>query len=165
MKKLNLGCGSILLDGYINIDLYNPSAEVQHDLTKPLPYKDGSIDEIYAKHIIEHFLLDEWLQIKKDWSRILKKGGKLTIECPDITKCMEHFLNNFGGDRWGFWLCSIYGLQHGNPGQIHKNGFDVERLSQNLEDEGFKVESVERLWYNTPDPINGFNIKLIAIKE
>ena len=164
MKKLNLGSGNELLQGYINIDLYNPKADLKHDLTKPLPFEDGSVDEIYAKHIIEHFTVNEWIDIKKDWYRVLKVGGKLTIECPDIVRCMKHFLADTLDKRWDFWIKTIYGHTW-IEGQSHRNGFDYARLAHDLKEEGFKVTYFSWLWDNEPDEENGFNLKMIAIKE
>ena len=44
--KLNLGCGNDIQSGYINIDFREGDGRVIHDLTKRLPYKDGSVEEV-----------------------------------------------------------------------------------------------------------------------
>ena len=55
MLKLNLGSGSNKIDGFINIDL-NPDnkPDLVANILEPLPYNDGSIDEIVLFHTIEH---------------------------------------------------------------------------------------------------------------
>jgi len=55
--KLNLGCGSDIRDGYINIDVRKTSektlvVDIEKDLLKAFP--DNSVDEIIAKDFIEH---------------------------------------------------------------------------------------------------------------
>ena len=54
MKKLHVGCGEIYLEDWINIDIESPKADLIHDLRKPLPFEDDSIDFIYNEHFIEH---------------------------------------------------------------------------------------------------------------
>jgi predicted SAM-dependent methyltransferase len=58
MIKLNLGSGSNRMqDDFVNVDLH-VAADLQHDLREPLPYDDGTVDEIYSCHVIEHFTRD-----------------------------------------------------------------------------------------------------------
>jgi len=80
--RLNLGCGNSKKKGYINIDI---SREVKPDkvwnLEKiPLPFKDNSIDEILAYHILEHIL--DFIQLMHDLHRICKKGAIIKIRTP-----------------------------------------------------------------------------------
>lgn len=164
MKKLNVGCGDKILEGYINIDLHNPLADLKWDLRNPLPYKDNSIDEIYAQHIIEHFTRVEWKKVKQDWYRVLKSEGILIIECPDIIRWMKGFIENIDSRRWNYWILGIYGGQEPyGEGQLHKNGFSMENLSVDLEEEGFDILEYSYLNEVTPDP-NGFNLMVKAIK-
>jgi predicted SAM-dependent methyltransferase len=138
--KLNLGSGSIYKDGYINIDLYADKVDLKYDLRETLPYEDNSIDEIYASHIIEHFTRQEWKKIKKDWYRVLKIGGIMEIRCPDLETCMRAFLENKEGKKWTWWILTIYGGQEDyGLGQEHKNGFTLDKLIKDLEEENFKI--------------------------
>lgn len=52
--KLNLGCGSKHLDGYINVDKIT-TADTIHDLESfPLPWDENTIEEIKLVHVLEH---------------------------------------------------------------------------------------------------------------
>lgn len=153
--KLNLGCGNDHMEGYLNVDLYCTRADLIHDLTKSLPFKDSSIDKIYASHVIEHLSHQEWQKAKKDWARVLKKGGELEILCPDIEQCMLNFLRNYNGRKWEHWIKTIYGNQE-TEGQFHKNGFTYEKLRQDLE--------VENFGFFSEDHTNVIDISLVCIK-
>jgi SAM-dependent methyltransferase len=123
MIQLNLGSGDTRVADHISIDLH-PGADIQHDLTTPLPYVDGTVDHIYSSHVIEHFTRKEWEFVRHDWLRVLKPGGVMELRCPDMEKLCRHFLN---GNDPELQLQRIYG-QQGSEGQLHKNGFTADSL-------------------------------------
>lgn len=88
MLKLNLGCWSKRLYGFVNIDIDPEFGEVVAD-ARALPYEDNSVDEIYAGHLYEHFALDE--PVMAEWHRVLKPGGTITITVPDIEKGLAEY--------------------------------------------------------------------------
>ncbi len=58
--------------------------DIVHDLNKfPYPIENNSIDEVIAKHIIEH--LDRPQEFIQELYRILKPGGTIFIETPHFT--------------------------------------------------------------------------------
>ena len=130
MLNLNLGSGTSRKQDYLSIDLYTPEADVMIDLTRPLPFDDESVDNIYASHVVEHFSRDEWESIRKDWVRVLKPGGAIEIRCPDIIKVCQKFITNPSDD---FNMKTLYGLQT-NEGEYHKNGFTVGSLVSSFPD-------------------------------
>lgn len=83
--KLHLGCGPKLLAGYVNIDAFG-EPDLKHDLTQPLPFEDGTVDEVLALHVFEHFYRWEAPRILKDWVRVLKPGGLMVLEMPCLDK-------------------------------------------------------------------------------
>lgn len=79
--KLNLGCGHIRLDGFLNVDrMARPGVDVVADLEKPWPWATSSVDHIHAHHVYEH-LTDKILTMNES-HRVLKSGGILDIELP-----------------------------------------------------------------------------------
>ena len=84
--KLNLGCGSKKLDGYINIDKYDTyNPDIIHDLEKfPYPFEDNSINEILLSHVLEHIGQnpDIFNSIIKEFYRICVHGAKIDIRVP-----------------------------------------------------------------------------------
>ena len=84
--KLNLGCGSKILDGYKNVDkfdYYKP--EIIHDLEiTPYPFKESSVDEILLSHVLEHIGQDPnvFNNIIKEIYRICKNQAVIDIRVP-----------------------------------------------------------------------------------
>ena len=91
MKRINLGCGSDVRDGYENYDMNPVDDRVKLiDLNKlPLPFDDSSVDEIILSHIIEHLDVNPYYFIK-DVYRILKKDGVVKISLPVLYNSIVH---------------------------------------------------------------------------
>ena len=76
--RLNLGCGERLLPGYVNWDRKTGQEAY------PLPLPAGSVDEVRASHILEHFPQGQTADVLREWVRVLKPGGVLRIAVPDF---------------------------------------------------------------------------------
>jgi len=72
--KLNLGCGEVKHDGYINVDKYDIfEPDVVQDLEKfPWAFEDNSVDEIIMHHVLEHLgqTTEEYMNILAELHRI-----------------------------------------------------------------------------------------------
>ncbi len=137
MINLNLGAGSNRKKDYLSVDYYSKARpDLVHDLRAPLPYEDETVDNIYASHVIEHFDRAEWEWVRKDWIRVVKPGGTITIRCPDILKSAQKLLDD---PTAPMNLYRIYGLQN-TPGEFHKNGFTSPTLSKHFKH--WTVESI-----------------------
>lgn len=126
MVKINLGCGSQILNGWINVD-YSLGAKMVkiplfnllnrklnifsvewddriflHDLRKPFPWKDSSADVIYSSHTLEHFAREDGLKFIKECFRILKPEGIVRILVPDLAANISHYLS--GKTRADYFL-------------------------------------------------------------
>ena len=86
--KLNVGCGTDYLEGFINIDGSDTLAKVDRiiDLSAEsllLHFPEGQVVHIIANDIIEHHYHWEAVRIMQDFYRLLARGGIVEIRVPD----------------------------------------------------------------------------------
>jgi len=96
--KLNIGAGTSVLPGYEPWDI------AKHRDAYPLRVEDGSIEAIYASHILEHFPHAQTLAVLADWVRALQPGGTLQVAVPDFQKIAAQFLAGNDGN-WESYVC------------------------------------------------------------
>lgn len=126
LKKLNLGSGSHIMDGYINIDHREiEGVDLVADIRK-LPLKNGSIDEIYLAHVVEHFTEYEMKTMLRHWYDLLGKGGIIKIVVPDIESMVLGFSR--GDISWERLRLVILGGQDYNS-DYHFNVFSEAYLT------------------------------------
>jgi SAM-dependent methyltransferase len=84
-ERLNLGCGSDIRAGFVNLDSARlPGVDVVHDLTElPLPLEDGRFVEVVCQDVLEH--VTEWPRVVAEIHRVLRPGGRLHIRSPHYT--------------------------------------------------------------------------------
>ena len=158
--KLNIGCGHMPMNGYINVDLREiPNVDVVAPADK-LPFDDGTVQEIFSSHLIEHFTQEEIKRnILPHWFKLLKTGGTFKAIYPDWEKMIfEYTESNYSFEK----LREVtFGAQEYN-GDFHYNMFTKESLTRILSEIGFK---------NISFPVEGrinhdcYESEVIAFKE
>ena len=80
--QLQLGCGHDAKPGWINQDMVQlPGVDVVHNLNiRPWPWADGSIDEVWAKDVLEH--LPNTVEVMEEIYRITRPGATVYIAVP-----------------------------------------------------------------------------------
>jgi SAM-dependent methyltransferase len=112
MKRLNVGCGSKILPGHVNIDIIDlPGVDITHNLNKvPYPFKNEEFDLIYADNILEH--LENTIEVIEELHRILKPKGRLIIKVPHFTShdawAHPQHSNVFAIDSFDFFVKGTY---------------------------------------------------------
>lgn len=136
--KLNLGCGDKILEGYINVDIsfarLGNRPNVICDLRNLSVFKSDAIDEILSVHVIEHFWRWEVDDILREWIRVLKPGGILILECPNLISACQDFLSNPSAavgtgveGQKSMWV--FYGdPKWRDPLMVHRWGYTPESL-------------------------------------
>ena len=140
LKKLNLGCGDKILPGYVNVDVAASrrglKPDVLCDLHKLTSFEDNTVDEILSVHVVEHFWRWEVVDVLKEWVRVLKPGGVMILECPNLVSACEELLQNpdiaTGPGQEGqrsMWV--FYGdPAWKDPLMIHRWGYSPRSLGQ-----------------------------------
>ncbi|OGP64239.1 MAG: hypothetical protein A3K22_04710 [Deltaproteobacteria bacterium RBG_16_42_7] len=85
VKKLHLGAGPNIFEGWLNTDFDpQPDDVIFLDITEPLPFPDQTFDYIFSEHLIAQVPYKDAIFHLQECYRILKPGGKIRIATPDI---------------------------------------------------------------------------------
>lgn len=144
--KIEIGCGEKLRKGYIHCDIRKVKGVDYVCKANNLPFKDNSVDEIYTRHLIEHFTFKEFLSTLQEWNRVLKIRGRLYIICPNLIWHLKQIINSNhksfyekipGKNNHRYWgFGSLFGWQQ-DKYDVHKFGYYFELLRDILEEFGF----------------------------
>lgn len=94
IKKLQIGCGYNLLDGWLNTDLTYKKGEIGFlDASKTFPFENDSFDYIYSEHIFEHLNFKQELNMLTECFRILKPKGVMRLATPNMQFLFDLYLN------------------------------------------------------------------------
>lgn len=165
--RLHIGCGTTVKPGWVNIDKVAHVSGVVTDVDpSALPYPDGTVSEILAEHVFEHFNFSEEAAVWHELRRVLRRGGILRIEVPDFEWVCQKFLeaqdewrdfyrvghaDHYSGcgrdldQRWGILQTMIFGNQNGE-GQFHRSAYTEGKFRRLASKMGFADIRLERLW-------------------
>jgi len=130
--------------GYINVDLRPDCGDFTADV-RSLPWPDGSVDEIQAIDILEHFPVTQTAGILKEWRRVLRNGATITVRVPNLQELgsmisrddesvRAYIRNVYGGHRWG-----VDGIL-----DTHHTGWTPRTLAEDFENASLVVISNDR---------------------
>jgi len=136
MLRLNIGCGHIPKQEYVNVDVRElPGVDVIADVTD-LPFHDESVSEIYSSHLLEHFS-EEILRrvVLPHWRKKLRPGGVLRTIVPDASAMIRAYVDGqmpfqdlrdvtFGGQDYA--------------GDYHYTMFTTDHIRNLLSELGFR---------------------------
>ena len=168
--KINIG-GETKKEGWINYNVQKkPNVDIVGNINDLSQFKNESIEEIYASHIIEHVDQKTIKNTFKDIFRILKKEGKFYVSVPDMDVLCHFFVSPLANKKIKFHtMRMIFGGQIDNF-DYHYFGWNYEFMNDYLLEAGFieirKVDSFG-LFEDTSDyKPYGFPISLnvVAIK-
>ena len=83
--RLHLGAGRNVLPGWLNTDyLGHFPGCLRLDVRKRFPFPDASFEFIFSEHMIEHIMFGDGLHMLAECRRVLKPGGVIRVETPDL---------------------------------------------------------------------------------
>ncbi len=154
--RLNIGCGTVYLPHWINIDNNSDQnisqLDLNWDLRNPLPFPDHSVDMIFNEHFLEHLSVEEGIRALQDFRRVLKVGGIMRIAMPDL----EDVIKNYLDPQWReLPFLNQYGMNHiKTRAELinisfrswgHQHLYDAEELHRRLSEVGFTQVKACRL--------------------
>ena len=93
--RVQFGCGQTPKAGWLNTDLWpGPWAtpDICLDVSRVLPFPDGSVAEIYSEHLLEHLDYPAAARLfLAECFRVLEKGGTMTVGVPDLDGIDERY--------------------------------------------------------------------------
>ena len=162
MVKLNLGCGDKILPGYVNVDMVSSRAGKQPDVNADIrdlrKIKSSIADEILAVHVIEHFYYWEVVPLLQSWRRLLKPGGKLILECPNLLYACQMSVENpemrsQPGKAGQMSMWPLYGdPSWKDPLMCHKWAYTPDSLMAVLAEAGFQQAKQEPAQFKMREP-------------
>jgi predicted SAM-dependent methyltransferase len=148
--KIHLGCGDIILNGWINIDARRADhVHINTDIIDLKEFSDQSVGVIYLSHVLEHFDFVESVKLLKLFYSKLKKGGILLISVPDFDALVNVYTKTKNIEIIKRALMGGQDYEY----NYHKSVYNKELLSSNLESIGFNNIEI----YN---PLEIFNINI-----
>jgi predicted SAM-dependent methyltransferase len=171
MIRLNLGSGDKPIPGYINVDIASSRGgkrpDIEDDVRILSTIEESYADEILAVHLIEH--IDRWevLDVLVRWNKILKPGGKLVIETPNLIAACKALLENpLKGARPGkegqLTMWPLYGdPSWRDPLMMHKWLYTPQSLAEVIHDAGFEKIKQTPAQFKMREPRD---MRLIAFK-
>lgn len=134
------------------VDLHVKDSQITNWDATQLPLETESVDTIYASHLLEHIPHTDVPRVLKHWYTLLKPGGNLILNVPNILWAL-HRVEEYesGATLYGYYhdwagehglLSVIYGSQS-HEGEYHKSAFTPLSLKKQLIQTGFEKLSTK----------------------
>jgi hypothetical protein len=115
-RRIEVGSGQAPRAGYIHVDVDPDSRSLDllvHGNSMPIP--TGWSDELLSVHMIEHVPPPLLRATLREWARVLRNGGMLSIHTPNGAALGRALADGAPGGQAGFWALqsAIYGYGPG----------------------------------------------------
>jgi SAM-dependent methyltransferase len=152
--RIYLGCNTDQRAGWINID---SRAEVSPTIVTRAHrldmFADGSVDTIEACHLLELLPFHEAQSAFAEWARVLRPGGELLLELPDVEACVRILGQSSDDHGHDIGMVGLFGWPPGIKAHgddwAHHSGWSPRSLGRALESRGFghiEVLPVTQTW-------------------
>jgi len=135
-RKLHVGCGPVLLPGWINIDNQPyPGIDAVVDVRDGLAY--DNLDFIFAEHFIEHLSYHDGQRFLRNCRAALAPHGILRLTTPNLDWV---WLTQYHPGQWqhpGEAVRDCFWMNKAFRGWGHQFLYNLQTLTECLHDAGF----------------------------
>jgi len=140
--RLDIGRGGLgKREGWTTVDIdREKDPDIVNAAQDLVDISDGSVDEIFSSHMIEHVEETEVVPMLKVWLRKLNAGGTLTVYVPDVEGPWRAYLSgdpDVPAERVLFAMIGADPIE--SKYQRHKTFFWPNRLKELVEQAGFSA--------------------------
>jgi len=142
--RLHVGCGPHYREGYVNVDPCSPCADLRRPI-RALNFPPDSVSLIEGYHVIEHLPPEEAKAFCRSAYRMLRPGGRLVLECPDLLRACRLVSEMAESEdlleKSPFGLRAFYGCvaaRSGSQEDLHKWGYTPRTMRSMLKEAGFE---------------------------
>jgi SAM-dependent methyltransferase len=140
IRKLHLGCGKNILDGWLNTDLKYRKDKISFlDVSIAFPFQNETFDFIFCEHLIEHLTFSQAMNLLHECHRVLRPQGAIRISMPSLSFVFDIWKNDSDPTNMEYvrWAAQKY---LGKAGvDYDENKADVYVVSNFFRDFGHKV--------------------------
>jgi len=143
-RRINLGCGLDKREGFFNIDINaSGNPDLVCDVTNLQSLPSAYFEYAIAKDVLEHIQRLKIRNTLKEWNRILKIGGVLELQVPNVIGVLTLLTKkeNKSPIMQEKLLQCLFGTQ-GYVGDFHYFGFTDILIKSLLENTGFVIEQL-----------------------
>lgn len=94
---LNIGCGSLVKDAWINTDYTPVVGAFYQDGLDGLPLADDSVRHNNCEHFLEHLDFDDAVEFLTECYRVIRPSGTMRVIVPDAERYMRAYCQNDNG--------------------------------------------------------------------
>jgi predicted SAM-dependent methyltransferase len=132
--KLEIGSGRHPKDGYVHLDIDISLPHLEYVCPAwEVPEKDFVFTEIYARHVLEHFTLEQAILAVREWHRLLQVTGTVCVIVPNLgfharqltMEGKSEFVNDTNVNHA---MAGFYGWQGRGEAHYHRWGYTEQSL-------------------------------------
>ncbi len=145
-RLLNLGCGPLMYEGWINADEYAFKRALRQkafdpewrlDITQPWECSNDYWDGIFTQHVLEHVSYSEAVNVLEECFRTLKPGSWLRVSVPGLRKYVDFYEGKDNNSFFDKFPQKALAISFMTQMHYHRSTWDGELMTALLEDIGF----------------------------
>lgn len=152
MQKIQLSNKKIVPDALVVWSSPGPEVDIVMDL-KNLTFRDGSIEEIFVFHVLDHLFPEECQAAASNWFRCLANGGKVHTLSDNFEYIARAFV---GGDI----SIDLFNDLHNHPHQTTQD--NVVKI---LRSSGFKEDKISIWLDGSPNHMKKTHFEIILTAQ